>query len=397
MMHQFNPHSFDSRIQHTLQNQQEKQLYRQRQVINRGYQQGHDIASVIHESSQQTLVNFSSNDYLGLACDPSLVQAWQQGLELYGCGSGASPLVTGQHTPHAKLEHHLATWLGFERALLFSSGYSANQAVLLSLLTRDDCLIQDKLNHASLMEAGMLSPATMKRFHHNDLSALQGLLEKNSGLSKLVVTEGAFSMDGDLAPLAEIHALCQQHHSWLMVDDAHGCGVLGEYGRGSCDIAQITPDILIVTFGKAFGIQGAAVLCSDNIAEFLIQKARHYIYSTAMPPAQAYALLHACQLIEHQGWRREKLLQLSQCFSQHLGSNVIHPVTPTPIKPIIIGDSERALDISQQLKQRGFLVSAIRPPTVAVNSARLRVTLTAAHTTEQVIELANAINEVMDE
>ncbi|OAN18175.1 8-amino-7-oxononanoate synthase [Photobacterium jeanii] len=384
---------FNTRIAQALSEREQQGLYRQRVCLTRNAQQ-------VSEASH-TWLNFSSNDYLGLAQEPSLLQAWQQGLTLYGAGSGASPLVTGFHSPHAKLEQQLAEWLGYDRALLFNSGFSANQAVLFTLLAKNDWLLQDKLNHASLMEAGMLSPATMKRFKHNDVAHLSRLLssaaqsDAQSDLAKLVVTEGVFSMDGDLAPLAEMAAVSQQHDAWLMVDDAHGCGVLGEAGRGSCDLAEIKADILIVTFGKAFGLQGAAVLCSEDVAEYLIQFARHFVYSTAMPPAQAYALVHACERIQQDQWRRDKLVELSDAFALALDPAIGFQNTPTPIKPLLLGDSNKAVKISQALKEQGLWVSAIRPPTVPVNSARLRITFTANHQLDDVKRLATAINEVM--
>ncbi|WP_064603013.1 8-amino-7-oxononanoate synthase [Photobacterium sp. J15] len=389
------PH-FKQRIEKSLSERKAQGLYRRRACLSRQQQR------VEHHGD--AFINFSSNDYLGLAQEPELVKAWQEGLALFGTGSGASPLVTGFHTAHHQLEAQLSDWLGYERALLFNSGFSANQALLFTLLEKDDVLIQDKLNHASLMEAGMLSPATMRRFAHNDLAALQRTLSRYSDQpntvvrpdsATMVVTEGVFSMDGDLSPLAEMKLLCEQHNSWLVVDDAHGCGVLGEQGRGSCDNAGIKPDVLVVTFGKAFGLQGSAILCDDDTAEYLIQFARHFIYSTAMPPAQAHALSKACQLIREDQWRRDKLLELSMLLSEQVNDDIELIKTPTPIKPLLIGSSEKALAVSEQLKQRGIWVSAIRPPTVPVNTARLRITLTAAHTRADIDKLVTAINEVI--
>ncbi len=382
-----------SRITQALNLRQAQGLYRQRKILTR------QASSVRWTDCTQPSVNFSSNDYLGLAQDPALIAAWQQGLSKYGAGSGASPLVTGHHTPHQALETRLAEWLGFERALLFSTGFSANQAVLFALLEKGDFLIQDKLNHASLMEAGMLSPANMRRFAHNDVIALHKMLTANTNeaSARLVVTEGVFSMDGDQAPLADISALCQASQSWFMVDDAHGCGILGDEGRGSCQQAGIQPDILIVTFGKAFGMQGAAVLCSQEVAEYLIQFARHYIYSTAMPPAQAHALCTACDLVQAGDWRREKLLALGAILEETLLPEVGLVSTATPIKPVLMGSSERALTLSASLAEKGFWVSAIRPPTVPVNQARLRITLTARHDEDQVREFATQLNASFEE
>lgn len=374
---------FNQRHQQALEQRHQQGLYRQLDCVD----------------ANQERLNFASNDYLGLAQEPEIIAAWQQGLTKYGAGSSASPLVSGFQPPHADLERQLTEWLGYQRALLFNSGFSANQALLFTLLQSQDHLFQDKLNHASLIEAGMLSPATMKRFAHNDTVALARQLATMSGTinaASLVVTEGVFSMDGDCAPLASLRDITTEHHSWLMVDDAHGCGVLGDEGQGSCHLAGIKADILVVTFGKAFGIQGAAVLCSQETAEYLVQFARHYIYSTAMPPAQAVALGRACSLIQTQTWRREKLHTLSEHLQYHLDDSVGVISTITPIKPIIIGDSGKAMMIAAQLQQRGIRVGAIRPPTVPRHSARLRITLTAKHNEMEVRQLAVALNEVMD-
>ncbi|KHT62703.1 8-amino-7-oxononanoate synthase [Photobacterium gaetbulicola] len=384
-------HRFKQRIASALEQRHNQGLYRTLSCLGRGQNMSVQLR-------EQSLLNFSSNDYLGLAQEPALVAAWQEGLSLYGAGSGASPLVTGFHSPHQYLQSQLAEWLGYDQALLFSSGFGANQALLFTMLQKGDYLLQDKLNHASLVEAGMLSPATMRRFAHNDPASLSRLLARiPDSCPKLVVTEGVFSMDGDLSPLSDIAGVCQQSGSMLVVDDAHGCGVLGESGRGSCAHAGIKPDILVVTFGKAFGLQGAAILCSQDVAEYLMQFARHFIYSTAMPPAQAHALSKACDMIQQQGWRRDKLVALGECLVGHLSPDVEMVATPTPIKPLMVGSSERAVSFADKLRQRGLWVSAIRPPTVPANAARLRVTLTAAHKEPEVRMLAQAINEVWHE
>ncbi|MGF1723847.1 8-amino-7-oxononanoate synthase [Photobacterium nomapromontoriensis] len=378
---------FKQRITDALDERLSQGLYRQRTCLER--EQRHIV------SDNNAYLNFSSNDYLGLAQSPELIEAWQQGLARFGTGSGASPLVTGYHAVHREFETMLAQWLGYERALLFSSGFSANQALLFSLLQKGDYLLQDKLNHASLMEAGMLSGATMRRFAHNDSHSLSALLDKlPSDAHKLVVTEGVFSMDGDLAPLEDLQSLCQRSGSMLVVDDAHGCGVLGEAGRGSSANAGIVPDIIVVTFGKAFGLQGAAILCDHDVAEYLVQFARHYIYSTSIPPAQAYALSKACQLIQQQQWRRDKLAELDELLIDRLDPAIRLMATSTPIKPLLVGESDRALQISAALREKGLWVSAIRPPTVPVHSARLRITLTASHQQDEIKQLAEAINEV---
>ncbi|MGR6832213.1 8-amino-7-oxononanoate synthase [Aliivibrio wodanis] len=379
--------AFNQRLSSALTQRKQAGLNRSRRVI----EQGNQSRLVV---DGQSYINFSGNDYLGLAGSKELTQAWQQGLSLYGSGSGASPLVTGYSKPHADLESQLAEWLGFDCALLFNSGFSANQAVLFSLLEKGDTLLQDKLNHASLMEAGMFSPATMKRFKHNDITHLTKLLNTCDDSPSLVVTEGVFSMDGDLSPLSDIATVAKDNSAWLMVDDAHGCGVLGSNGRGCCDLYQVIPDILIVTFGKGFGLSGAAVLCNQECGDYLAQFARHHVYSTAMPPAQAHALSYALSMIQQQEWRREKLNELSQQFESDLGdfSGVVK--TQTPIKPIIIGEANAAIDMSDKLKAQGLWTTAIRSPTVPTGTARLRVTLSANHSQQDIKQLTQAITEL---
>lgn len=344
-------------------------------------------------SGKQPFINFSSNDYLGLACDKALTVAWQQGLDRYGAGSGASPLVTGFSSAHAGLQSALCEWLGYKRAVLFGSGFSANQAVLFTLLNKDDVLLQDKLNHASLIEAGRLSEASMKRFKHNDVSHLSRLL--STAHNTLVVTEGVFSMDGDLAPLKQIEQAIDQR-AWLMVDDAHGVGVLGANGAGSCDLAGIKPDLLVVTFGKAFGLSGAAVMCNEDTGNYLTQFARHHVYSTAIPPSQAYAITCAIDMIQRQQWRRDKLDELAQVYDEWFCSLDGYVATSTPIHPFIIGCSERAVRVADTLKRQGFWVTAIRPPTVPEGSSRLRITLTAGHSHEHIVQLAQALKRSLE-
>jgi len=357
------------------------------------------------EYGERALTNFSSNDYLGLACDADLALAWQKGIDQCGVGSAASPLVSGFSSAHQALEDALCTWLGYSRAILFGSGFSANQAVLFSLLQKGDGLYQDRLNHASLMEAGMLSPAQMKRFRHNDVDHLASLLHSTNSQSStlnpqganMVVTEGVFSMDGDLAPLNAVANTCQATDSLLMVDDAHGVGVLGAQGRGSCEQAGVKPDILVVTFGKAFGLSGAAVMCGAEMGDYLTQFARHHVYSTAIAPSQAYALAHAVDKISLEEWRREKLASLQHVYQQHLGDMSGYIETNTPIKPFILGSSDNAMKVATQLKQQGFWVTAIRPPTVPSGQARLRLTLTANHSRQDVINLASAIRPLLED
>ena len=378
--------AFKSRIESALATRKAQGLNRSMNVVFSGNQS-------ILEYEGRRYINFSSNDYLGLANDQALVRAWQQGLSVYGSGSSASPMVTGFSAAHSNLEAALTEWLGYERAILFGSGFSANQALLFTLLEKSDVLIQDRLNHASLMEAGMLSPAKMKRFKHNDIAHLESLL--NSEDNHLVVTEGVFSMDGDCAPLADIAEVTRSYDAWFAVDDAHGIGVLGEFGGGSCELATVKPELLIVTFGKAFGMSGAAILCDHATGDFLTQFARHHVYSTAIPPAQAYALTHAVSMIQEQSWRREKLTELNEVYRDGLQDLDGFVETQTSIKPFMIGESELALQVASACRQNGIWVTAIRPPTVPKGTSRLRITLTANHTNEQIKTLSMALKQAL--
>lgn len=378
--------AFNSRIHQALADREQQGLRRSLQVLERSNQ-------TLLAQRGQRYINFSSNDYLGLASDTVLAHAWQQGLSLYGCGSGASPLVTGFSEAHQTLERTLCEWLGFERAVLFGSGFSANQALLFTLLQKGDLLLQDKLNHASLMEAGLLSSAQMKRFQHNDVAHLTRLLDEQ--VTTLVVTEGVFSMDGDQAPLAEIQAALGSN-AWLAVDDAHGVGVLGERGAGSCQAAGIKPQVLVVTFGKAFGLSGAAILCDAALGDYLTQFARHHVYSTAMPPAQAHALTHAAGMIQSEAWRRDKLTELSALYHELLCDVPGFVATQTPIKPFVLGSAQRALHVASVMRDAGLWMTAIRPPTVPSGSARLRITLTAHHTPQHIQQMADTLKQCVE-
>lgn len=378
--------AFKSRIESALSQRKEQGLNRSLNLVFAGNQS-------ILEHDGKRYINFSSNDYLGLANDQALIRAWQQGLSVYGSGSGASPMVTGFSAAHSNLEAALTEWLGYERAILFGSGFSANQALLFTLLEKSDVLLQDRLNHASLMEAGALSPAKMKRFKHNDLVHLKSLIDEES--NHLVVTEGVFSMDGDCSPLAEIAKLTQTNDAWLAVDDAHGIGVLGNTGGGSCEYANVKPEILVVTFGKAFGMSGAAILCDRVTGDFLTQFARHHVYSTAMPPAQAFALTHAVSIVQEQSWRREKLAELGAYYKESLLNTEGFVDTMTPIKPFVVGETEQALTVANSCRQHGFWVTAIRPPTVPSGTSRLRITLTANHSKDQIKTLSHALEQAL--
>ncbi len=333
-------------------------------------------------------INFSSNDYLGASGQESIKAAWQQGITDWGCGSRASPLVTGYTKAHAELEESLADWLGVEAVLLFSTGFAANQAVIKALLSSRHQQWQDKLNHASLQEAGAMSPARLRRFKHNDMTHLAALLCPQSGL---VISEGVFSMDGDQAPCQELLALTRDSGNWLMIDDAHGFGVHGAQGRGTLDLQGVAPSdiqIVIGTFGKAFGTAGAFMAGSRQLIDYMVNFARDYVYSTHMPPSQAVASLAALRWVQQADEQRKHLQALVQQFrngAAALGLRLMPSMTA--IQPILIGDSHVAMEVATRLRESGYWVTAIRPPTVPSGSARIRITLTAAHSHEDVCRL----------
>ncbi|HGY0991776.1 TPA: 8-amino-7-oxononanoate synthase [Aeromonas salmonicida subsp. pectinolytica] len=337
-------------------------------------------------------LNFSANDYLGLADHSAIKAAFKEGIDCYGTGSGASPLVTGYSRAHQQLEETLADWLGVEAVLLFNCGFSANQAVLKALLGKDHLLWQDRLNHASLQEMGSQLPCKMKRFGHNDMTALARQLEPNRGL---IVSEGVFSMDGDQGPWPELARLAAQSGNWLMIDDAHGLGVLGPEGRGTLAAQGVAPasvHIQMGTFGKALGVAGAFVGGSRELVDYLVNFARHYVYSTHMPAAQACAVSKSIALVRAADESRAHLGQLIARFrqgAQALGWQL--GASNTPIQPLLVGESSAALQLAERLRDRGVWVSAIRPPTVPVGTARLRITLSAAHSEQDVDRLLEAL------
>ncbi len=345
----------------------------------------------------QQYLNFCSNDYLGLANDADVIEAFRQGARDWGVGSGASHLVCGHQRPHQDLEEALAEHTGRERALLFSTGYMANLGVMSALLGKRDAVFEDRLNHASLLDGGLLSGARFRRFAHNDADALSRQLQRSDARRKLVVADGIFSMDGDEAPLAAYADACETHDAWLMVDDAHGLGVLDPQGRGSLFAQGVNPrtQILMGTLGKGLGTGGAFVAGSHDLIETLIQFARTFIYTTAMPAAVAAATRVSLHKSREENWRREKLAELIARF-RHGASEQGYTLMPsrTPIQPLLIGSDADAMALSGALREKGLLITAIRPPTVPEGEARLRVTLSAAHELEDVdallLALANA-------
>ncbi len=340
---------------------------------------------------------FCSNDYLGLANDPALVAAAQEGARLYGVGSGASPLINGHVRPHAALERRLAEFTGMERALLFSTGYMANLGIVPALAGRGDALFCDRLNHASLIDAARLSHADLNIYPHLDLAALERGLAAAHARRKLVITESVFSMDGDLAPLSDLLALAERHDAWLLVDDAHGFGLLGPQGRGAAaHFGLASPRLIYMgTLGKAAGAAGAFAAGTQEAIEWILQKARTYIFSTGEPALIAHALLKSIDLIEQGNERRGHLARLNALLhsSMKLKRWQLLP-SETAIHPLLIGENAETMDVASRLFARGIWVPGIRPPTVPDGTARLRITLSAAHTEAQVARLAETVMEL---
>ena len=343
----------------------------------------------------ECLLAFCSNDYLGLANHPELVAAFQRGAERWGVGAGAAHLVTGHTAAHHALEEELAEFVGAERALLFSTGYMANLGVAGALLGRRDSLYEDRLNHASLLDAAAICGARLRRYAHCDAAELERRLARQEGGEALIASDGVFSMDGDIAPLPALLDAARRHGARLLIDDAHGLGVLGRGGRGTLECLEAEPTgplILMGTLGKAFGVFGAFVAGDEVLIETLIQAARTYVYTTAPPPAVAEAVRAALRLVERESWRRERLAALVERFragAAQLGLPLMD--SSTPIQPLLIGEAGQALAVSEGLRRRGILVTAIRPPTVPRGSARLRITLSAAHQDEHLERLLEAL------
>lgn len=375
--------AFSERLSEALARREQAGLYRQRLTLD-------SPQGPVIQLAGCDYLNFCSNDYLGLAAHPDVIQAFRQAAFTYGVGSGASHLVCGHSAPHHQLEEALAEFTGRPRALLFSSGYMANTGILTTLLQRGDYVFEDRLNHASLLDGGLHSGARFQRFPHNDTAALARKLKSARGPS-LVVVDGVFSMDGDTAPLSELATLCREQDAWLMVDDAHGFGVLGQRGAGSTEAAGLDGSavpVLMATLGKALGTAGAFVAGSEVLIEGLIQQARNYIYTTALPPAVAAASLVSLQLLHKEAWRRQHLADLIARFRQ--GARQLDlplMASDSAIQPLLVGDARRAVALSEQLKARGVLIGAIRPPTVPAGTSRLRITLSAAHSEQQVDRL----------
>ncbi|HRF53933.1 MAG: 8-amino-7-oxononanoate synthase [Dechloromonas sp.] len=345
------------------------------------------------------LLNFCSNDYLGLAQSLDITAALQESAAWQGVGSTASHLICGHHREHALLEEELADWLGYPRALLFGSGYLANLGLLQALLGKDDVVVQDKLNHACLLDGARLAGCELKRYPHGDIESAERQLQSRPEAAAMLATDGVFSMDGDVAPLRELARICKTENALLHVDDAHGVGVVGPGGRGSVAAQGLTSrevPLLLVTFGKAMGTYGAAICGPADVIDALIETARPYGFTTALPPALASATRRSLSLIKNEPWRRFKLAALIARFrraARQLGLPLLD--SSTPIQPLLVHANAEALRASRELQERGLLVSAIRPPTVPEGRARLRVTLSSAHSESEVDRLLDALAEVL--
>ncbi len=402
-------------LQHDLGTRAAQGLLRQRRVLE-------SAQGVRVTVDGKPYLSFCSNDYLGLASHPQLIAALQQGAQQHGVGAGAAHLVSGYFKAHHDLEQALAEFVGKPAALLFSTGYMANLGVVQALVGRGDTVFADKLNHASLNDAMLLSRADVKRYRHNDLAHLAQLLGQANSGRKLIVTDAVFSMDGDIAPLPELLALCEQYDAWLLVDDAHGFGVLDEQGRGSLfhfksppaplfqsgetgnpllkkggrgDLTNAPRIIYMATLGKAAGVSGAFVAAEQVVIDTLLQNARSYIYTTASPPALASALLASLKLMQREEWRREQLQKLiAQLQAGLSGLPWKLMLSTTPIQPLLVGDNDAALALSAELRELGIWVPAIRPPTVPQGTARLRISLSAAHSEQDVQQLIDVLHEL---
>lgn len=372
-----------------LSERAEAGLQRQRRLLQ-SPQSAHLVAD------GEPLLSFASNDYLGLANHPALIAAFKAAAVEAGVGGGASHLITGHHQFHHQAEQCLTEFIGLPAGLLFSTGYMANMGIIAALMGRDDAIFADKLNHASLNDAALLSRATLHRYAHQDLAQLEKLLKQSTAKRKLVVVDAVFSMDGDFAPVPELLVLCEEYDAYLLLDDAHGFGVLGKQGRGILDYFNVQSSrvIYMATLGKAAGVAGAFVGADATIIDYLIQSAKTYIYTTASPPALAAALVKSVEVMRTDAERHQHLQSLIHLFKSELKLKKWQLMPSiTAIQPVLVGSNQAALNLSQFLLARGILVPAIRPPTVPKDTARLRVSISAGHSVEDVRQLINALHE----
>jgi len=373
-----------------LEQRKQEHLYRRRRIT--------ESPQAVHmRIDGRDVTSFCSNDYLGLANDPDIIKAFQNAANEFGVGSGAAHLINGHSRYHHELEEALAEFTGRERTLLFSTGYMANLGVAQALLGKGDAVFEDRLNHASLLDGGLLSQARLQRYPHQDSAALENKLQASRARQKLIMTDGVFSMDGDIAPLPELAKIARQNDAWLMVDDAHGLGALGKNGGGTLEHYGLSTEdvpVLMGTLGKAFGTAGAFVAGDEDLIEYLIQTARSYIYTTAMPAAIAAATLVSVEKIRNGQDRRDQLNQNIQHFraaAREHGLSLLE--SETAIQGVMTGSSKAALRVSNLLFEKGFLVTAIRPPTVPQNTARLRITLSCDHSSEDIDHLIRYISK----
>ncbi len=368
-----------------------RQLFRTRRIVESP--QGREVVV-----DGRSLLNFSSNDYLGLASDPRIAEAFQEGIQTWGTGSGASHLISGHTAAHHALEEELADFVERPRALLFGSGYAANVGVINALLSIGDQVFEDRLNHASLLDGGWISRADFQWFEHCDMDQLQCLVAQGADrpCRRLIVSDGIFSMDGDKCRLDELIDIAHRTDSWLQIDDAHGIGVRGDHGKGTVDPVRYTTEdvpVLIGTLGKAFGTAGAFVAGEEALIETLIQRSRNYIFTTAMPAALACATSRSLKIVQHESWRRNRLTALVKRFQEGVRSlGLPMPQSHSPIQPLVLGETETTLRVAHSLEEQGCFVVPIRPPTVPVDTSRLRITFTAAHSESDVDRLLEALN-----
>ena len=380
-------------LQKELDQRKADGLLRQRRLLD-SPQAEHIVAN------DKKYLSFCSNDYLGLANHPALIAAMQAAAGDSGVGSGASNLITGHHRYHDELEKKLAKFVQMPAALIFSTGYMANIGVISALMGRNDAVFADKLNHACLNEGAYLSRAQFHRFAHNDVAALEKLLQNSTAKHKLIAADAVFSMDGDIAPIPEYLQLCEQYDAYLYVDDAHGFGVLGKHGKGSLSHYNLkSPRIIyMATLGKAAGVAGAFVAGEQVVIDYLIQKANSYVYSTPAPPALSATLSASINLIEQGDDLRAHLQHLIATLKANLKLKTWQLMpSDTAVQPLVVGSNKAAVGLSEYLQKYGILVPAIRPPTVPVNTARLRISLSAAHSVKDVVKLAQAINQAESE
>ncbi|WP_394174471.1 aminotransferase class I/II-fold pyridoxal phosphate-dependent enzyme [Thalassotalea litorea] len=381
-----------------VQSKREKGQYRQVKLYD-----GISVSAV--NAGRQSLINFASNDYLGLNGHPQILDAYQQGLQQYGSSSSSAALITGYSKPHQYLERQLSEWLGAERSLLYSSGYSANSGLFQALLKSGQLnVVFDRLCHASMLNNMFHYPKSCQRFAHNEQSDLDRRLNQCKADNKLVAIEGVYSMDGDKGDIATVFAQCQRHKAALYIDDAHGIGVLGEQGQGSARVAlanvscQVPSNVTqMVTFGKALATSGAAIAGSQELIEYLTNFCGEYIFSTSMSAANALATSKSIDVCQRDNWRRQKLEELRQTLVEQLSSDIHTTNSESPIIGILTGSEENTVRIAEAITSKGYLVSAIRPPTVEPGKSRLRVTLSAKHNVNDINGLASAINQAMEE